>query len=227
VAASLLTALEGMPPVALDRPDLPLGMQVATGPRLTVVDAALRCIARYGVNKTTLDDVAREAGCSRATIYRAFPGGKDALGEAVIETEVARLFESVARRLAGVGDLEELLVAAMDEVVERISAHRPLQFLIQHEPEVILPRVAFSAFDTVLAVAAAFLAPYLAPWLEVEDARRVGEWVTRIVMSYLLCPPAIAGSRDGSHRPDEAYVRHLVQSFVLPGIRVLQTSTSD
>lgn len=226
MAASLLTALEGMPAVALDRPILPLGLQVATGVRLSVVDAALRCIARYGVNKTTLDDVAREAGCSRATIYRVFPGGKDALGEAVVETEVARLFEAVDARIAGIDDLEELLVAAMDEVVERISAHGALTFLLVHEPELVLPRVAFSAFDTVLAVASAFVAPYLARWLEAEDARRVGEWVTRIVISYLLCPPAAAGSRDGSHRPDEAYIRHLVQSFVLPGIRVRQISTS-
>jgi AcrR family transcriptional regulator len=227
VAASLLTAYEGLLEGAPERPALPLGLEVATGLRLTVVDAALRCVARYGLAKTTLDDVAREAGCSRATIYRAFPGGKDAVGEAVIETEVARLFEAVAARVAGVRDLEVLLVVAMDEVVERISSHQALQFLLVHEPEAVLPRVAFSAFDTVLAVASAFVAPYLAPWLEAEDARRVGEWVTRIVISYLLCPPAIAGSRDGSHRPDEGYLRHLVQSFVLPGIRVLQTSTSD
>jgi AcrR family transcriptional regulator len=208
-------------------PDLPLRLEVATGVRATVVDAALRCIARFGVTKTTLDDVAREARCSRATIYRVFPGGKDALGEAIVETEVARLFQAIDARIAGADDLEELLVAAMDEVGERISGHGALQFLLAHEPEVVLPRVAFSAFDTVLAVASAFLAPYLARWLAVEDARRVGEWVTRIVMSYLLCPPAAAGSRDGSHRPDEAYLRHLVQSFVLPGIRELQATTSS
>ena len=32
------------------------------------VAALLTCIARYGLAKTTLDDVAREAGCSRATL---------------------------------------------------------------------------------------------------------------------------------------------------------------
>ena len=39
-----------------------------------ILDAALACIARVGVGKTTLDDVAREAGCARATVYRCFPG---------------------------------------------------------------------------------------------------------------------------------------------------------
>ena len=39
--------------------------------------ALLTCIARYGLAKTTLDDVAREAGCSRATLYRYFDGKHD------------------------------------------------------------------------------------------------------------------------------------------------------
>ncbi|MGZ4705878.1 MAG: TetR/AcrR family transcriptional regulator, partial [Acidimicrobiales bacterium] len=44
-----------------------------------ILEAALRCVARWGLIKTTVDDVAREAGCSRATIYRAFPGGKQSV----------------------------------------------------------------------------------------------------------------------------------------------------
>ena len=32
-----------------------------------LIDATLICLARWGVAKTTLDDVARQAGCSRAT----------------------------------------------------------------------------------------------------------------------------------------------------------------
>ena len=49
-----------------------------------------------GVTKTTLDDVAREAGCSRATVYRTFPGGKEEVVAAVVDTEVARLFSAIA-----------------------------------------------------------------------------------------------------------------------------------
>lgn len=44
-----------------------------------VVDAALACIGRWGLAKTTLDDIAREAGISRATVYRRVPGGKAGL----------------------------------------------------------------------------------------------------------------------------------------------------
>ena len=42
-----------------------------------ICDAALTCVARWGLTKTTLEDVARQAGCGRATIYRHFPTRAD------------------------------------------------------------------------------------------------------------------------------------------------------
>ncbi|HEX4775315.1 MAG TPA: helix-turn-helix domain-containing protein, partial [Acidimicrobiia bacterium] len=54
------------------------------------IDAVMRCIARYGVSKTTLDDVAREAGCARATLYRYFPN-KSQLLRVAVAAEVAAL----------------------------------------------------------------------------------------------------------------------------------------
>ena len=63
--------------------------------------------------KTTVDDIAREAGFSRATLYRTFPGGKDAVVAAMVETEVARLFSSLAVVMGEATDLEDVLVAGM------------------------------------------------------------------------------------------------------------------
>ena len=42
-----------------------------------VCAGAYECIARFGLAKTTVDDVARASRVSRATIYRMFPGGRD------------------------------------------------------------------------------------------------------------------------------------------------------
>ena len=44
-----------------------------------IVDAACACFERFGVRKTTIDDVAREAGVSRATMYRYFRNKEDLL----------------------------------------------------------------------------------------------------------------------------------------------------
>src|SRR5437588_8138854 len=95
-----------------------------------VVDATLRCIARFGVSKTTLDDVATQAGCSRATVYRLFPGGKDRLLEAVIVHETARFAAGVTDAVAGADDLEDLLVAGVGFAARHLKQHDALQFLL-------------------------------------------------------------------------------------------------
>src|SRR5437588_9895546 len=96
-----------------------------------VIDAALRCIARWGIGKTTLDDVAREASCSRATIYRLFPGGKDALLEATVQAELARFFGELGDRLAEAGDdLEDLVVGGITFAARTLATHAALQFVL-------------------------------------------------------------------------------------------------
>src|ERR1700722_13104306 len=64
--------------------------------QLRIVDATLACLARQGLHKTTIDDIARQAQLSRATIYRSFPRGKDAIVKAVVDTEVDHLFRSLS-----------------------------------------------------------------------------------------------------------------------------------
>jgi AcrR family transcriptional regulator len=178
-----------------------------------IVDAALRCFARWGVGKTTLDDVSREAGCSRATVYRSFPGGKDGLVDAVVGAEVGRFFTALAQRLEAAADLEDLIVGGMALTAAWFTEHRALQYLLAHEPETILPRISFHQADDVLRTASAFTAPYLRRWLPAHlDALRAGEWLARIVLSYLCSPSPSVDMRD------EASVRRLVQAFVLPGL---------
>ncbi|MEC3909164.1 TetR/AcrR family transcriptional regulator [Sphingobium sp. CR2-8] len=47
-----------------------------------IVEAANECFARYGYGKTTVSDLAREIGFSKAYIYRFFES-KQAIGEAI------------------------------------------------------------------------------------------------------------------------------------------------
>jgi len=177
-----------------------------------IVDAVLRCIERWGVAKTTLDDVAREAGCSRATVYRLFPGGKDGLMEATAQVELDRFFAAITERVAAAGTLEDALTEGMAEAGRRLSTHQALQYLLAHEPESVLPRLAFAEMDQVLSAASEFAAPLLARWLDAEAAKRAAEWVARLVCSYSMTPG------DGVSFADEGSVRALVRSFVLPGL---------
>jgi AcrR family transcriptional regulator len=182
-----------------------------------ILDATLRCVARWGVGKTTLEDVAREAGCSRATVYRSVPGGKDGLIEAVVAHELDGFFAGLGERLDAAASLEDALVQGMSFSSQWLANHAALQFMLAYEPETVLPHIAFRRMNHVLAVAAAFVAPYLARWLPADDALRAAEWAARIVLSYTSCPA------DDVDLADEASARRLVQTFVLPGL-VITTS---
>ena len=188
----------------------------ATPVRVRVIDGAISCLARQGVAKTTLDDVARAAGCSRATVYRVFPGGKDAVLGAVVDTEVSRFFSALAVRMGAATDLEDVIVAGMTEAATGVIGHPVLGYLLGQEPEVVLSTLAFARMDQVLAVTCAFTTPFLGRWLDQAESKRVAEWAARIVLSYLLCPA------EGVDLTDTRQVRRLVRLFVLPGIRALR-----
>ncbi|WP_108816922.1 TetR/AcrR family transcriptional regulator [Loktanella sp. Alg231-35] len=44
-----------------------------------ILDAAQSVFARYGVSKTTMNDIAREAGIARQTLYNKYPGKSEVL----------------------------------------------------------------------------------------------------------------------------------------------------
>jgi AcrR family transcriptional regulator len=179
-----------------------------------IIDAALRCIARWGLAKTTVEDVAREAGCSRATLYRAFPGGKEAVLAAVVDRELHRLEAAVADAVRAAGDLEGALVAAVTSVARHLDGHATFRFLLAHEPGLVLPHLAFHELDALLARVRAVGGPLLEAHLDPASAARTAEWVARIVISYTCSPAA------GVQLTDDTSVRRLVRAFVLPGLLV-------
>jgi AcrR family transcriptional regulator len=197
-----------------------LGADDRSSTRVRLVDAALTCLARQGIGKTTVDDIARQAGFSRATLYRTFPGGKDAVIAAVVETEVARLFSSLAVVMGEATDLEDVLVAGMVEAARRLSGHRALAYLLIHEPDVILPRLIFAEMDRVLFIAGDFAAPFFARWLSPDEASRAAEWAVRIVVTYLADPAP------GTDLSDPEDTRALVRAFVMPGILALRSTAT-
>jgi AcrR family transcriptional regulator len=186
--------------------------------RVRIVDATLACLARYGTAKTTVDDIAREAGVSRATVYRIFRGGREEILAAVVDTEMARLFSALGVRLGEATDLADALVGGIVEATSRIRDHAALAYLVEHEPETVLGHLAFDESDRLLSTASRFTAPFLARWMSPTEAERVAEWATRIVLSYTISPSATIDLTD----PGDA--ARLVNTFVLPGISALQSA---
>jgi AcrR family transcriptional regulator len=107
--------------------------------RERLLEAAYVCVARYGLAKTTMEDVAREARLSRATLYRYFPGGKDQLVAEVVSWEAGRFFDRLSRAVAHHVELADLLEEALLFAHRAVEEHEVLQKILETEPERLLP----------------------------------------------------------------------------------------
>jgi AcrR family transcriptional regulator len=71
--------------------------------------AAIRCIEKYGVKKTFIDDIAKEAGLSRPTAYRVFSSRNELL-ERVAKGRVDEMEAKMKPRMLKYGSFEEALI---------------------------------------------------------------------------------------------------------------------
>ena len=176
-----------------------------------LVAAMLECIGRWGVAKTTADDIARAAGVSRATLYRAFPGGKDVAFEALLRHELTRFFDAVESRFRQADTLEDLLVVGAVEAARFLLGHEALGYLLRHEPNRVLP--PFGHLQSGLAIATGFLAPHLSRFVDdPERAAEGAELVVRLLLSYATDPSPSLDLTD----PES--VRRFVRTFVTPAL---------
>jgi len=177
--------------------------------RARAVEATLACVARHGLSKTTIDDVAREAGCARATLYRHV-GGKRQLVLLTVAAEGERIAGQLRAAAAAADTFEDAAAAVMSAAGRELAGHAAIQFLLGFEPELALPHVTFEGGDRLLASAGAALAPCFDRFLPPDDATRAAEWVTRVTLAYAYKPDAPVDVAD------HAAVRRLVHQFIVP-----------
>jgi len=90
--------------------------------RALILEAADRLLRHYGPQKTTVADVAREAGVGVGTVYLEFPS-KDALVEALSRTRHGAVLDAMRRAAAADRPVAERLTAALDA---RLAAYLAL-----------------------------------------------------------------------------------------------------
>lgn len=78
--------------------------------------AGLAVIARYGVRKVKVDDVAREAGVSRQTIYNTFPN-RQAILAAIVRRHWESKWEAIDAACVGVANLPDKLDILLQKMV--------------------------------------------------------------------------------------------------------------
>ncbi|MBA2281584.1 MAG: TetR/AcrR family transcriptional regulator [Acidimicrobiia bacterium] len=186
---------------------------MAREPRDRVLAAAVAAAGRVGLARLTVDEVAREAGVGRATVYRWFPGGRDQVVDEAVTWEIGRFLGRLGEAVEGSPDLRSRLAAGLGFAHRALEEHTVLQHLLATEPAGVLPQL-HQTVPLVLAV----LRDALVPHVEAEPRRRpevdpvaAAEWLARMFLSFL----ADGGRWD---LDDPAEVQRLVDSELLAGI---------
>lgn len=109
-----------------------------------ITDAAIRCFERFGPQRTSMNDIADEAGISRRTLYRQFDD-RPALVAEILDRRLRALHESVAAHLSSYDDVEQALVEGSIHSVEAGESDELVAEIVRHEhagtPERFLLRV--------------------------------------------------------------------------------------
>jgi AcrR family transcriptional regulator len=170
-----------------------------------LLDAAASCYARFGLAKTTAEDVAREAGISRATLYRHFKN-RDELLLAVVAREASRLAAEAEVYLQRFDDVGSWIVEGMLFCFDELPRRPLLAMLLGPEDvgrasRLVLKDILRPIFEP------AQRAGLLQESVELDALM---EWVLRILMSYLTVPSHLAAT--------EGEMRHLLQVMMLPAV---------
>ncbi len=186
--------------------------------RARVLEGAYACIARRGMAKTTVDDVASASGVSRATIYRIFPGGKDEVLRDTVGWEMDRFFLRLGEALGDAADFPEFRERALPLARQELLEHTVLQKVLETEPDRLNALITVQQHRVIGAIAAYFL-----PLLEHDrdaglvvgdvDLTMVAEYVARLCLSLIASP----GRHDLT---DPAEVQRLVRGELLGGVLV-------
>jgi len=187
-----------------------------TSGRERVLDAAQSCLERFGLAKTTIEDVAQASGLSRATVYRQF-GSRDALLLAVAARDADRVASRAALHLQRFEDVGSWIVEGMLFCLREIPKRPVLSQFLAPQEFGAASRMLLTS-DRMLAIGSEILRPMF------EPARRRGllhedleldslmEWVLRILMSYLAVP--------GPPSRTEEDLRRLLRGMLLPAVLV-------
>lgn len=167
---------------------LPVSPSAALDP---VLDATVACVARHGLAKTSLSDIARELGVAPSTVYRKV-GSVEHAARLVSAREGHRLLQRMPEVIAGV-EGPRVITVFLAESIATTAAHPMVAKIMRDETEFV-GRVATRRLEESLLQSAEVTAPLLARamasgHIRTQDPMALAHWIVRIGAMALLAPP--------------------------------------
>ncbi|MUM19543.1 TetR/AcrR family transcriptional regulator [Mycobacterium sp. CBMA271] len=175
-----------------------------------LLDAAERLFVERGYGASTMEAIAREAGYSRAVVYRHFRN-RDELMDALVVRATMNEIATMIPRIIGLKDLAAIIPESMVIVSVEVGANPLLRVLADRDGRGTVASLIVNApnlIDLLMSMYAGVFSTRISevrPGVRPEDAAR---YVLSVALSLLL------GLIPGTDDPQQ--VRRYVRVFVLP-----------
>ncbi|MFC2099722.1 TetR/AcrR family transcriptional regulator [Candidatus Bipolaricaulota bacterium] len=128
--------------------------------RSRLMAAGRTCFLRYGLKKTTIEDLVKPAGVAKASFYLFFASKEDLYVELFLQEMPAMIDRLLDVSFRSTSDMREALVRLMKAIVHEIETNEMSRILLDDPSE--LQRLADALkYDEILARSAASFAPII------------------------------------------------------------------
>ena len=166
-----------------------------------ILDAAGDLFASHPASGVGMNDIARAAGCSRATLYRYFEN-REVLYTAYVHRESFRLYEQMNELIGGIPDPRDRLLYGLTTSMRLVRESPALSSWFATADSPIGAEMAEQS-EVIQALTSGFL---LSLHPDATDAvHRRARWLVRVLTSLLIFP--------GRDAEDE---RAILEEFVVP-----------
>ncbi|CDM78133.1 TetR/AcrR family transcriptional regulator [Mycobacterium marinum] len=173
-----------------------------------ILDAAERLYTEHDPASIGMNEIARAAGCSRATLYRYFES-REALRTAYVHRETLRLGHEIMQQIGDIDDPRDQLITSITATLRMVRQRPALAAWFASTRPPIGGELAGQS-EVIAGLAAAFLQS-LGPEAPAAVERRA-RWTVRVIVSLLMFPGQ-----------DEADERAMLEEFVAPVVTPFPT----
>jgi AcrR family transcriptional regulator len=191
-------------------------------PEDVIIEATVACFSRYGIRKTSMEDIAEAAQLSRPTLYRYFPSRKHLIVEVLVR-EVRDHTRLVAPVIRQHSYPPRALIEGIVFDISSAEQHPYTSIVVSEAGSELLSKVSGSSEILLEAMSEQWLPAltrwredgYLRPNLRMDD---VILWITLTIHS-ALGPSWISVPRSG--------LRRILATLVVPAIFDLEKLKKD
>ena len=179
-----------------------------------ILDAAFELFCHLGIQRSTMEDVARRAGVSRITVYRRF-ATKRALVDHLVRREIRGYFDQFLVDIEQAETVADRVVLGFVSSLRAIRRNPLIGGLMAANPNALVPSTIGDG-GRMLATVRAFVAGQLRREQEAgnvsaeADVDVVAELMVRVCSSFLVIPSHIVDLDDDEQLAD------LARRFLVP-----------